>query len=288
MNASLMTVNVALLERQEPSLIALALALDADSVIGKTLRVLAWYRNSDTTLATIGQVDDAAGFFGFATALCNPAIGWLVLEHGLLRPRGFLQAEVNRMHHSRRVQKKRKATSHVSVTSDPHALASHVTLADEIKSTEMEGGREGEGGGRGGYGEEQEDGGVEAQSSQESTEQIRAHALKTTTFVLPDWVPEDSWLEYLKMRQKIRKPLTDYGQLLVIRELEKLRRQGEDPRAMLEQSILRSWQGIFTTRGRDGRYANAMQPIRRNFDGLDYESGATREEDYPGWLKKDE
>lgn len=62
---------------------------------------------------------------------------------------------------------------------------------------------------------------------------------------LPDWVPEADWGAYLQMRQRIRKPATDRAKELAIGELDKLRGEGHDPGAVLRQSVLHSWQGLF-------------------------------------------
>jgi len=65
---------------------------------------------------------------------------------------------------------------------------------------------------------------------------------------LPEWVPEEEFNEYKKMRIKIKKPMTDHAVELAIKELEKLKDKGYDPKAVLEQSILNSWQGLFPLR----------------------------------------
>ena len=61
----------------------------------------------------------------------------------------------------------------------------------------------------------------------------------------PDWVPLEAWTAYLEMRQKIRKPLTRVGAILAWGKLSEFQAQGHDPRAVLEQSIFNSWQGLF-------------------------------------------
>lgn len=61
----------------------------------------------------------------------------------------------------------------------------------------------------------------------------------------PDWIDPDTWEAYRAMRIKIRKPMTEAAVTLAIRELERLRTQGQDPKAVLEQSIMHSWQGLF-------------------------------------------
>lgn len=64
-------------------------------------------------------------------------------------------------------------------------------------------------------------------------------------FVLPDWVDPTAWADYVAMRVKIRKPMTDRAKALAIGDLEKLRAQGHDPKLVLESSILNSWAGVF-------------------------------------------
>lgn len=68
---------------------------------------------------------------------------------------------------------------------------------------------------------------------------------KPSGFALPEWVPADAWDAFLETRVKIRAPMTDRAKTLAISELRKLRDQGHDPRAVLEQSVLRGWRGLF-------------------------------------------
>lgn len=71
---------------------------------------------------------------------------------------------------------------------------------------------------------------------------------KSAATPLPDWVPPEPWAGYIAMRAKIRKPMTQRAKELAVGELEKLRGQGHDPQAVLEQSIFHSWQGLFPLR----------------------------------------
>jgi hypothetical protein len=67
---------------------------------------------------------------------------------------------------------------------------------------------------------------------------------------------EETYLALLKFeeyRKKIRKPLTEHAIELTLKELGKLRRQGNDPVEVLEQSIRNGWQGIFPVRNEGGR-----------------------------------
>lgn len=65
---------------------------------------------------------------------------------------------------------------------------------------------------------------------------------------LPNWIPADAWAGYVEMRQKIKKPMTDRARTLAIKTLDYLRADGNDPGAVLDQSTLNSWQGLFAIR----------------------------------------
>jgi hypothetical protein len=82
------------------------------------------------------------------------------------------------------------------------------------------------------------------------------------SFVPPDWVPLDAWAGWLEVRRKKRSPSTDKALSLAVRDLEKLRTGGEDPRAVLEQSTGRGWTGLFTTI-RGNNHGNAHPAGRR-------------------------
>ena len=65
---------------------------------------------------------------------------------------------------------------------------------------------------------------------------------------LPDWIPQKQWMAYEEMRRKVRKPMTDHARELAVKKLDELRSRGNSPVAVLEQSILNDWQGLFEVR----------------------------------------
>lgn len=66
------------------------------------------------------------------------------------------------------------------------------------------------------------------------------------SFRLPDWIDPDTWKDYEQMRLKIKKPMTDAARKLAIRRLVEIYNEhGHPPQAVLEQSILNAWQGIW-------------------------------------------
>jgi hypothetical protein len=69
-------------------------------------------------------------------------------------------------------------------------------------------------------------------------------------FVLPDWISPEAWDGYVAMRAKARKPMTDRARSLVIKELEKLRSEGHDVGAVLDQSTLKNWTDVYPVKGK--------------------------------------
>lgn len=66
---------------------------------------------------------------------------------------------------------------------------------------------------------------------------------------LPDWVPAKPWEDFLAMRKKLRKPITEEAIPLAVAKLAKLRSAGNDPVEVLNQSTLNCWQGLFEVKG---------------------------------------
>lgn len=57
--------------------------------------------------------------------------------------------------------------------------------------------------------------------------------------------------EFAEMRKKIKKPLTDRAKQLTIRDLDKLAQDDGTKIAILEQSVLHCWQGVFPLKNDD-------------------------------------
>lgn len=72
---------------------------------------------------------------------------------------------------------------------------------------------------------------------------------KAPSVEIPDWVPSEAWNGFLEMRKKIKKPLTDRGVALALKKLGQLRDEGHDPSAVLDQSVMSNYQGLFPVKG---------------------------------------
>jgi len=62
---------------------------------------------------------------------------------------------------------------------------------------------------------------------------------------LPLWLNVELWIEYKKMRKKIKKPMTDYAEKIALDKLDKLKCEGHCPDEVLKHSIFNSYQGLF-------------------------------------------
>lgn len=73
--------------------------------------------------------------------------------------------------------------------------------------------------------------------------------LKNRAFALPDWIPEQAWADYIEMRQKIKKPMTDRAKQLAVIDLAKLKSKGYEPQVVIDNAVKNSWQGLYEPRG---------------------------------------
>ena len=92
-------------------------------------------------------------------------------------------------------------------------------------------------------------------------------SVEVSAYEIPDWVPSEEWLAFVEMRRAIHKPLaTKHAVEYAIKKLDKLRASGQDPGAVLRQSVLASWQGLFeVSEGKnDTRKTFAQQRTENN------------------------
>ena len=67
----------------------------------------------------------------------------------------------------------------------------------------------------------------------------------SVAIVLPDWIPKETWEQFLEMRKRIKKPPTEYAIKLLIDKLNRFRSNGQDIKLVLEKSITSGWQDVF-------------------------------------------
>src|SRR3990167_2170188 len=62
---------------------------------------------------------------------------------------------------------------------------------------------------------------------------------------IPPWLEAEPWNQFKEHRQKLRKPMTRRAEELAFARLAKLRDAGDDPKLVVEQSILKGWQDFY-------------------------------------------
>lgn len=96
---------------------------------------------------------------------------------------------------------------------------------------------------------------------------------------LPEWVPADAWTEWMQVRARMRVPNTPAATRLNLNTLQTLRQAGEDPRAVLEQSISRGWRGLFSLK--DSQHGHDRGGASRNLSAVERVRAANARAGYP-------
>lgn len=68
--------------------------------------------------------------------------------------------------------------------------------------------------------------------------------------MIPEWVPAAAWAGYVEMRKKKRAVMTDRAVELRIADLAKLKAEGEDIGAVLDQSTANGWTDVYPVKER--------------------------------------
>jgi hypothetical protein len=62
-------------------------------------------------------------------------------------------------------------------------------------------------------------------------------------------VPPDIWRAFREHRIKLKAPMAGKAEALALKKLEQLWNQGHDPTAVIEQSMMEGWKGLFELKG---------------------------------------
>jgi hypothetical protein len=83
----------------------------------------------------------------------------------------------------------------------------------------------------------------------EPSENRPEQSKRSSSFVLPDWVPAEQWKHFIEMRASKRNKPTAHAAKLLITKLDQFRSSGQDPGDVLDQSTANGWMGIFPLKG---------------------------------------
>jgi hypothetical protein len=269
--------------------IAQTLQIDTDCVLGKLCAFVAWVRRNRYEASApfnTAVIDTAVRKAGFSAALLacrwfTPATedGWVTAENFGSDPatEARLRTErrskaTSRMREHR--ERHRGDTPSVTVTKARHKSDGvSVTPAQVVEKKKKKRGTRSATRRAAVAFEVAVEGAVEVAVEKKPI----ASAAKTMP-ALPDWIPSDAWEAWVELRRRMRAPLTARAAELALQGLSQLRDQGESPRAVLEQSILRGWRGLFAVHRDAGKGNGAI-----DFSKSDYQSGATDAADI-SWL----
>ena len=91
---------------------------------------------------------------------------------------------------------------------------------------------------------------------------ITKDTIQKKGFILPEWIDKETWSAFLEMRSMRRATPTLRAKQMLVKELEKLRAEGHEPNAVLDQSTMRCYTGVFPLKGgQNGK--NKGYPISR-------------------------
>ena len=63
---------------------------------------------------------------------------------------------------------------------------------------------------------------------------------------------QELWEKFKKHRKALKAPMTEHAEELAIKTLETLMGEGNDPKAVMERSILNGWKGLFELNEKPG------------------------------------
>ena len=86
-----------------------------------------------------------------------------------------------------------------------------------------------------------------------------------STMELPEWLPRTAWTEFVEHRKEIKKTLTERAAAANIKKLADFRSTGQNPQAVIEQTVSSGWSGLFQVKGQ-GKPGRAQPPLVDNPD----------------------
>jgi uncharacterized protein YdaU (DUF1376 family) len=93
------------------------------------------------------------------------------------------------------------------------------------------------------------DGNAKAMKNDANQEPITNNQIKERKPVvpaeLPDWLNKTDWNDFVEMRKKLKKPMTDRAVKLMISKLETMKNKGIDTSAVLQKSIVSDWIDVY-------------------------------------------
>lgn len=87
----------------------------------------------------------------------------------------------------------------------------------------------------------------------------KSMAKKSNDFDLPDWLETSLWNDFMEMRKKIKKPMTERAVSLMLKKLSAFKNAGIDVTACLNNSILNNWADVYEPKDKQSSDKPAYQ-----------------------------
>jgi hypothetical protein len=68
---------------------------------------------------------------------------------------------------------------------------------------------------------------------------------KSVSLELPEWLNKTDWNDFVEMRKKLKKPMTDRAVKLMLSKLETMKNKGINTSEVLQKSILANWSDVY-------------------------------------------
>lgn len=81
---------------------------------------------------------------------------------------------------------------------------------------------------------------------------------------LPDWIGSDLWEAFREVRRGKKAAMTVRAEELILRELQRLKEQGHDPTAVVEQSIRSGWKDVYPVKP-DWGIGHPAKPTKQQY-----------------------
>ncbi len=66
-----------------------------------------------------------------------------------------------------------------------------------------------------------------------------------------EWIDPEAWNGFMEMRRAIKKPMTERAISMLVNRLEKLKQNGHDVNACLDQSTFHNWQDVYPLKDKE-------------------------------------
>lgn len=94
-------------------------------------------------------------------------------------------------------------------------------------------------------GKKSELGSEKSPTNHDTSDQDTNHDTSDQESGLPEWLPAEQWADFVEHRKSKKSKLSDLATKKLISKLDKLRKEGNDIAAVLDQSVANDWTGVF-------------------------------------------